>query len=276
MAIARNNRGPRGILNGMTLVRFSPPGIAPHPADDCPLLGAAVEAFFAYKDLAPESQRTYRAALRPLVGTVGASQPLAALTPSAVAEVFTDRWSDTAPATWNIRRAAVRAFVSWCEPRWPFALDPLTLVGPRTQRLDRSRSIPHPALDDLLRRRSVPLREKTLWRMLYETAARASEVQALNVEDLDRPQRRAWVRSKGGNTDPIFWASATARLLARYLSGRNTGPLFLTTGRARTHPPAADLYAPTGQARLSYRTAAAAFREHSEGWTFSTNCDTRY
>jgi integrase len=29
------------------------------------------------------------------------------------------------------------------------------------------------------------LRERTLWRMLYETAARAVEVLALNVEDLD-------------------------------------------------------------------------------------------
>ena len=30
----------------------------------------------------------------------------------------------------------------------------------------------------------APIREKTLWRLLYETAARASEVLALNVEDI--------------------------------------------------------------------------------------------
>ena len=52
--------------------------------------------------------------------------------------------------------------------------------------------------------------------MLYETAARASEVLALDVEDLDRPQRRARVVSKGGNTDMVYWATPTARLLARY------------------------------------------------------------
>ena len=37
--------------------------------------------------------------------------------------------------------------------------------------------------------------------MLYEPAARKSEVLALDVEDLDRPRRRARIRSKGGSTD---------------------------------------------------------------------------
>jgi integrase len=37
--------------------------------------------------------------------------------------------------------------------------------------------------------------------MLYETAARASEILALNVEDLDLEQRRAPVRSKGGDVE---------------------------------------------------------------------------
>ena len=103
--------------------------------------------------------------------------------------------------------------------------------------------------------------------MLYETAARASEVLALDVGDLDRPQRRARVVSKGGNTDMVYWASPTARLVARYLAGRNIGPLFLTTDRSRNPSSRRDVYAPTGQARLAYRTAAALFGRHSGGWT---------
>ena len=250
----------------MTLVHFpqAPDG---HPTAHVPPIGAAVDAFFNHRDLAPNSRRAYRAALDPLVEAVGADQPLAALTPDAVAEVFTGRWGSAAPATWNTRRAAVRAFVSWCEDRWPLGADPLTGVGPRRQPSDTTRAIPYGDLDELLRRRTVPLREKTLWRMLYETAARASEVLALDVEDLDRPQRRARVVSKGGNTDMIYWASPTARLLGRYLAGRNSGPLFLTTDRSRNPTPRRDLYAPTGQARLSYRTAASLFGRHSGGWT---------
>ena len=111
----------------------------------------------------------------------------------------------------------MRAFVSWCADRWPLGADPLAGVGPRRQHTDHTRAVPYRDLDELWRRRSVPLREKTLWRMLYETAARASEVRALDVEDLDRPQRRARVVSKGGNTDLVYWADTTARLLGRYL-----------------------------------------------------------
>ena len=251
---------------GMTLVHF-PQAPDAHPTAHVPPVGAAVEAFFVHRDLAPNSRRVYRAALDPLVEAVGADQPLAALTPAAVAGVFTERWGGAAAATWNTRRAAVRAFVSWCEDRWPLGADPLAAVGPRRQHTDHTRAVPYRDLDELWRRRSVPLREKTLWRMLYETAARASEVLALDVEDLDRPQRRARVVSKGGNTDMVYWASPTARLLARYLAGRNIGPLFLTTDRSRNPSSRRDVYAPTGQARLAYRTAAALFGRHSGGWT---------
>jgi integrase len=63
----------------------------------------------------------------------------------------------------------------------------------------------------------VPLREKTLWRMLYETAARASEVLALNIEDLDPDARRTPIRSNGGDTDWICWAPTPRALLPRLI-----------------------------------------------------------
>ena len=47
------------------------------------------------------------------------------------------------------------------------------------------------AVEQLLTREGIGLRERTLWRMLYETASRSAEVLALNVEDLDLPSRRA-------------------------------------------------------------------------------------
>ena len=163
----------------------------------------------------------------------------------------------------------MQAFATWCGQRWPLAADPLAGVLPRRRAVDNTRAIPYADLEELWRRCGVPLREKTLWRMLYETAARASEVLALDVEDIDRARRRARIRSKGGSTDMVVWAAPTARLLGRYLANRTQGPLFLTRWRTRTVPAALEpgLYAPTGQARLSYRTAAAEFRRHSGGWT---------
>ena len=226
--------------------------IESHPSGHVPAFGAAAEAFLAYKDLAPSSQRAYRAALDPLVDAVGAGQQLAAVTPAVVSELFTDRWADGAAATLNVRRAAVRSFASWCEDRWPFGVDLVALVGTRTRTVDRTRSIPYPAPDALIRRRSAPLREKALWRMLYETAARALRDAGSRRGGPGQAAAASPSTVQGrGHRLGFFVASATSRLLARYLAGRSSGPLFLTAARARTYAAARDLYHPTGQARLS-------------------------
>jgi hypothetical protein len=41
---------------------------------------------------------------------------------------------------------------------------------------DETKAVSKTAIQRLLSRRDLPLRERTLWRMLYETAARASEI----------------------------------------------------------------------------------------------------
>ena len=107
----------------------------------------------------------------------------------------------------------------------------------------------------------VPIREKTLWTMLYETAARASEVLALDIGDLDRRNRRSKVTRKGSAVDVIVWQTGTARLLPRLLDGRTRGPVFLTGRRARVALAAADLDPASGRARLSYRRAEEIFTE---------------
>lgn len=53
------------------------------------------------------------------------------------------------------------------------------------------------ATDRLIARRDVHLREKTLWRMLYETVARSEEILGVNIEELDLAGRRAPVMAKG-------------------------------------------------------------------------------
>jgi integrase len=71
-------------------------------------------------------------------------------------------------------------------------------------------------IDRLCRRRDVPPREKTLWRLLSESASRASAVLALNVEDLDLPNKQAKISAKGGITMWITWGADTAHLLPLY------------------------------------------------------------
>jgi integrase/recombinase XerD len=111
------------------------------------------------------------------------------------------------------------------------------------------------------------VREKALWRFLYETAARASEALAINVEDVDLDNKRVRVRSKGGDLDWLHFQTGSARLLPKLIAGRGRGPLFLAARDpvpVRT-PAMVDRCPETGRARLSYRRAEARFREASGG-----------
>ncbi len=134
---------------------------------------------------------------------------------------------------------------------------------------DHSRALSRHDLDRLFTRRDATARDRCLWRLLYESAARAQEVLNLNVEDIDLEARRARITSKGGNTDVIHFATGTARLLPKVIAGRTRGPLFLTE---RPHTPSrapalTDLDPDTGRARLSYRRAAEIFTAASGGAT---------
>src|SRR5437879_1174793 len=108
---------------------------------------------------------------------------------------------------------------------------------------------------------------RPLWRLLCETAARASEVLGLDVDDLDLRNRRARVRRKGGAVDIIVWQTGSARLLPRLLEGRRTGPVFLTGRRARVPLAPGDVDPSSGKARLSYRRAAELFEAATKGAT---------
>ena len=49
-------------------------------------------------------------------------------------------------------------------------------------------------------RRDIPLRERLLWRMLYDAASRRRSRARLHVEDCDLENRRARVTIKGSDT----------------------------------------------------------------------------
>ncbi|GGT30542.1 hypothetical protein ACFFV7_41920 [Nonomuraea spiralis] len=91
------------------------------------------------------------------------------------------------------------------------------------------------------------------------SAARAQEVLALDVDELDLRNRRARVRRTGGAVDVVVRQTATARLLPRLLDGRRGGPSSSpAVPPASNSRPATSTQARTG-ARLSYRRAAELF-----------------
>ncbi|MEV2273416.1 tyrosine-type recombinase/integrase [Nonomuraea africana] len=165
---------------------------------------------------------------------------------------------------WHPLDALGSACAWWRDQHW-LAGDPLRRIRRRARTPDRTRTLSRADVETLLTLPRLALRERTLFRLLHESAARAQEVLALDAGDLDLRNRRARVRRKGGAVDVIVWRTATARLLPRLLDGRRTGPLFLTGRRARVELPPGDLDPASGQARLSYRRAAELFETATAG-----------
>ena len=224
--------------------------------------------------------RGYATAVGNTAEKLGEHRALAAVVDDDVGEVLEALWGRAAVGTWNARRAAVGSWLSWCRdsrereapavPGWC-----KRLATPDSETPVRSRL----AIDRLVARREVALREKTLYRMLYETAARAEEVLGLNIEDLDLAGRRALVKAKGARAktrrrgqaredvvlETVYWDAGTARLLPRLLKGRTRGPVFLThrrPGPGKVLGPR-DVCPDTELARLSYGQARALLNTHT-------------
>jgi len=238
-----------------------------------PSVGAAVEAYLADRDFAPSSRRVYALTLNRLGNRFGGDHPLVAVTPPALATFMKTEYGHLGPAAWNRTIATLGSFFAYTSRQGWTPVSPTSGLERRRLRTDqvghaRQRALPEGELRAFLDG-GHGLREKTLWWLLYESAARAGEVLMLNVGDLDLPNRRAVVIGKNGQAEQIGWETKTARLLPRLLRTRTSGPLFLAQLAAAPgrQPALADLDLGSGRARLSYRRAAQLFSTASGGWT---------
>ncbi|MER5326849.1 tyrosine-type recombinase/integrase [Streptosporangium roseum] len=246
-----------------------------HPTEVQTVAGA-VERFLDSLDAAT-TRAGYTRTLARLSATVGPHHPVANLDCDHYAVVMA-AWDSAAAATWNRHLSALISFTTWAQRQDLLATNPARRLLRRKTNHRGDRAIPATRLEKLCTDDRRPLRERLLWRLLYETAARAEEILSLNVEDLDLEFRRARVTSKGGAIEYVHWATATARLLPRLLTDRTRGPVFLADRRApasgRRVPAAADICPVTGRGRLSYpraeylfKTASAELDPHGDGWT---------
>jgi hypothetical protein len=218
-----------------------------------PTLGRATRDFLSRDDLDSATIRSYTQTLQRLCLTLGDQLPLAQLTASQVEQAFAIAWGEAAAKTWNRHRSAVRSFGAWA------SVEHLA-VG--LERRAETRT-PPPAigaahLEALCRRPDLPLRERTLWWLLHESAATVTAVLSLNVENLDLDGHCA----RAGETW-LRWDAQTARVLPALVAGRARGPVFLADRRPGPGrmPVVADLCPDTGRRRLSYERAEYLFKQ---------------
>lgn len=230
-------------------------------------LVVAVDAFLDRFRDDPATRATYTETLRRLRETAGDRLPVAGLTPELYEQTMA-RWGERAANTWNKDLSALTSFPAYCHRQDWLTTDPGRRLERRKVTRTRDKAIPRARLDRLFTDDRNPLRERVLWRMLYETCARTEEILSLNVPDLDMEFRRALVVEKGGDRAYVHWETPTARLLPRLLAGRTTGPVFLANRRAAVAggraPALGDICPETGRGRLSYPRAEYLFKQASK------------
>ena len=235
-------------------------------------IAEAADAFLG-RDMAATTRRSYAQTITRLSAEQGAL-PVGALDGATLDAFTTAAWGQCGPATWNRHVATLRSFTAFARRRGWLTADPAGVLERRNEPADRTKAIARSSLERLFRREDVAIREKCLWRLLYETAARTQEVLCADIEDLDLENKRLRVRRKGGDSDWLHFQSGSARLLPRLIGDRDRGPIFLADrrpGPARA-PAALDLCPITGRGRLSYERSAYLFKQHSlklstTGWT---------
>jgi len=138
------------------------------------------------------------------------------------------------PATARSRQLAVRRFASWLTEEGELAADPF--MGIKLPKLDTT--VVQPLTEDELRallKACIPpkglapaqvlryRRDEAVLRLMLETGARAGEVVALALADLDLPDGTAIIRKgKGGKGRVVPFGASTAQAIDRYLRLRRS------------------------------------------------------
>ncbi|MGP3974422.1 tyrosine-type recombinase/integrase [Streptomyces sp. 8N114] len=180
--------------------------------------------------------------------------------PPALAELAAARADEMDADTVNRELSIARKAIGWWQRQGWIISDPTIGIERRPAPPDRTKALSKPQITALWAL-EASVREKTFWKLLYESAARAEEILCLNIEELFPANKRGRVVSKGGAVEWIHWQSGTAQLLPRLIAGRTRGPLFLTDRKAPARTPTLDTCPVTGRARLSYRRAEEIFEE---------------
>lgn len=190
-----------------------------------------------------------------------------------LARFMTATYSHLAPASWNRVAATLGSFFTYTTRQGWTPTSPANGLERRRLTVERDAHARTRAIgaDELVAFLGAdhPVRDKTLWWLLYETAARANEALALDVADLDLPRRRAVVVGKGGpgRADRLGDQDRPPSAPPSRRPARWPSVLAHIAPAPARQPALADLDPASGRARPSYRRATQVFKVASGGWT---------
>ena len=187
-------------------------------------LGRAAEAYLATLSGAEQAstRRTYgRGVLRWVVTEFG-SEASPDIDVERFAAWFTATWGDRSPSTWNVSSTPSRSAAAYWQRQGWVTADPSRMLKRRQPRPDRSRALSRADVERLLTREDIGIRERTLWRLLYESAARSAEALGRSTWKTSTwPTAAPGSAARAGPLDWITWQTGTARLLPRLLRERS-------------------------------------------------------
>ncbi len=191
---------------------------------------------------APGTIRVYSAGVAGFIGwheanaAPGMPVTLASLDRKTAAAYLADVLAGgAAPATARARHAALRRFSAWLAEDGETDTDVLIMLKPPKQDAPGVDSISGAELAALLKACRAPaaagrwtmfecLRDEAVIRLLADTGARAGELIALRVDDVDLRARIATItRAKGGKRRIAAFSAETARAIDRYLRKARRG-----------------------------------------------------
>ncbi|WP_344220269.1 tyrosine-type recombinase/integrase, partial [Nonomuraea bangladeshensis] len=174
-----------------------------------------------------------------------------------------DRWTTAAAATPNRHLSALVSFTTWAQHQDLLATNPARRLTRRPAARRGDRTIPAARLETLFTDERHPLRERLLWRLLYETAARADEILSLDVTDLDLERRRARVTPRAVPSSTCTGPPPPPACCPACCKAARQGPSSWPTGAPPPPgraPATADICPVTGRGRLSYPRAEYLFK----------------
>lgn len=102
-------------------------------ATTAPTVAEAVERFFDDRDLKLNTRRAYRQAYDLLAEDVGGEASVGALTAERLRALLEAEWGESAPATFNARRTALRSLATYCRRRGWIDHDPVAGIERRSR-----------------------------------------------------------------------------------------------------------------------------------------------